>query len=77
MAFIKKDLSAMATTGAANGNTLWYYRNQDGDTLSASNYFNDAGSMMRVGDLVLNGASGGIARVSNVSPEGVVTVTEV
>jgi hypothetical protein len=52
MAFDIKDLSVMAY---ANGFTLWHYRTGDGvGDLDTSGYFNEAGDLLREGDLVIS-----------------------
>lgn len=51
MAFLPKDLSVLAY---ANGFTLWHYTTADLHTqVRVSGYFNAAGHMLRVGDMLL------------------------
>lgn len=75
MAFTMEQLSAMATTGAADGNTLYYYSNSAADDPLAAGYFNAATQQLRQGDLILDGATGRTLRVSSVTGAAVVTVT--
>lgn len=84
MAFDPKNLSALAYS---NGFTLWHYRTSDPMTdVSMSGYFNEAASMLRVGDfvianagigvvpthglLVVRGNSAGVVDLSDVTPVG-------
>lgn len=51
MAFVSDDLSVIAY---ANGFTLWHYATPDAaDGVVRAGYFNDAASMLRVGDMIL------------------------
>jgi hypothetical protein len=85
MAYNPSSLSALAY---ANGFTLWHYRTPDlaGD-IDTTGYFNEAASMLRVGDFVFANANtgatvesgvfivranaGGVVDVSNIIPFGV------
>ena len=51
MSFLSKDLSVLAY---ANGFTLWHYKTEDKyvDVLS-DDYFNDASTVMVVGDIIV------------------------
>ena len=49
MAFLTKDLSVLAY---ANNFTLWHYTTTDAN-VTDSGYFNNAASMMCVGDLII------------------------
>ena len=51
MAYDSTNLSALSY---ANGFTLWHYRTKDSwIDLSVAGYFNDAASMLRVGDMIM------------------------
>ena len=51
MAFELKNLSVLAY---ANAFTLWHYTTSDSaKQVSAAGYFNDASTMLRVGDMIL------------------------
>ncbi len=73
MAFNKAELSQMAYTGADGGNAFWFYSNTDGDTVTATGYFNGAAAELSVGDLVYDVDGAGFVGVSAIS-DGVVTV---
>ena len=58
MAYDPKSLSALSY---ANGFTLWHYRTGDDATdVDDVGYFNNAGPMLRVGDLVFVNAGVGV-----------------
>ncbi|WP_421884665.1 hypothetical protein [Pacificispira sp.] len=68
MAFKSQDLSVIAY---ANGFTLWHYTTPDlAAEVDTSGYFNDAATMLRVGDMILantdtdSGLSSGILHIS-------------
>ena len=82
MAYNPNDLSVLAY---ANGFTLWHYRTPDiAADVDATGYFNEAASMLRVGDFILANAnigatiesgvfivsanSGGVVDVTNIQP---------
>ena len=55
MAFENKNFSVMAY---ANGFTLWNYQTADTlDSITGAGYFNEAGSFMRKGDMILTVAN--------------------
>jgi hypothetical protein len=57
MAFNSKNLSVLAY---ANGFTLWHYTTSDVATVvDTAGYFNEAETMLRVGDMVLANADTG------------------
>lgn len=69
MAFKSQDLSVIAY---ANGFTLWHYTTPDLATdVDTAGYFNDAATMLRVGDMILantdtdSGLSSGILHISS------------
>lgn len=69
MAFQSQDLSVIAY---ANGFTLWHYTTPDLATdVDTAGYFNDAATMLRVGDMILantdtdSGLSSGILHISS------------
>jgi len=74
MAFAKSGLSQMAYTGANGGNAFWFYANVDGDTVTVSDYFNDAAAELSVGDLIYDVDGATFVAVSDITA-GVVTVT--
>ena len=49
MSYVSSNLSVLAY---ANNFTLWHYTTTDAN-VTDSGYFNNAGSMMRVGDLII------------------------
>ena len=62
MSYQSKNLSVIAY---ANGFTFWHYMSEDKATeVSAPDYFNEAGDMLRVGDVLLSNLS-----VGEVEPE--------
>ena len=78
MAYDASNLSALTY---ANGFTLWHYKTPDAATVvDGTGYFNEADSMLRVGDFVFatvaSGAfivasnSGGVVDVSNITGFG-------
>jgi hypothetical protein len=84
MAYSSNGLSALAY---ANGFTLWHYRtDDDADVVDNVGYFNDASSMLRVGDflfvnagmdsvplhgiMIVTDNSGGMVDVTNVNTFG-------
>jgi outer membrane protein assembly factor BamB len=80
MAYDASNLSALTY---ANGFTLWHYKTPDAaDIVDNSGYFNDAASMLRVGDFIFANAnieatmqSGVFIVASNTG--GVVDVSEI
>lgn len=76
MAFNREELSQMAYTGAGTGNAFWFYTNSDGNTVTASGYFDDASEELRVGDLIFDVDGAGFVAVSAIS-DGAVTVVTV
>ena len=80
MAYNAKNLSVLAY---ANGFTLWHYTTADtAATVDTEDYFNDAATMLRAGDMIFanvdtgGGVSGGIFIVSGNSG-GVVDVNDI
>jgi hypothetical protein len=84
MAYSPSNLSALAY---ANGFTLWHYTTPDDDlVVDTTGYFNQAASMLRVGDFIFANCStggtmesgvfivrantGGVVDVTNISPFG-------
>ena len=76
MAFKREELSQMAYTGAGTGNAFWFYTNSEEDTVTATNYFNDAADELQVGDLIYDVDGAGFVAVSAIAA-GVVTVAVV
>lgn len=76
MAFNREELSQMAYTGAGTGNAFWFYTNSDGNTVTASGYFDDVSEELRVGDLIFDVDGAGFVAVSAIS-DGAVTVVTV
>ncbi|MDW3205736.1 MAG: hypothetical protein R8L07_09325 [Alphaproteobacteria bacterium] len=79
MAFKSQDLSVIAY---ANGFTLWHYTTSDPATeVDTTGYFNDAATMLRVGDMILantdtdGGLSSGILHISS-NDDGTVDVDD-
>ncbi len=55
MAYDASNLSALTY---ANGFTLWHYKTEDAaDVVDTSGYFNEAASMLRVGDFIFANAN--------------------
>jgi hypothetical protein len=55
MAYDASNLSALTY---ANGFTLWHYKTPDAaDAVDTAGYFNEAASMLRVGDFILANAN--------------------
>jgi hypothetical protein len=86
MAYNSSNLSALSY---ANGFTLWHYKTNDAAAdVDTTGYFNQAASMLRVGDFVLANASAsgvvesgvlivksnaaGVVDVSNITPFGLI-----
>ena len=84
MAYAPNNLSALTY---ANGFTLWHYKTPDvADDVDTSGYFNEAASMLRVGDFIFANAnvsaamqsgvfivasnSGGVVNVANITGFG-------
>ncbi|HJQ87790.1 MAG TPA: hypothetical protein VJ820_10085, partial [Propionibacteriaceae bacterium] len=64
MAYSPKNLSALAY---ANGFTLWHYKTPDlAADVGSAGYFNDAASMLRVGDFVFANVNTGATIESGV-----------
>jgi len=76
MAFNREELSQMAYTGAGTGNAFWFYTNSDGNTVTASGYFDAASEELQVGDLIFDVDGAGFVAVSAIS-DGAVTVVTV
>lgn len=76
MAFAKSELAQMAYTGANGGNAFWFYSNTNGDTVTASGFFNDAAEELSEGDLVFDVDGVVFYSVSDIA-SGVVTVAAV
>lgn len=76
MAYDNTELSQMAYTGANGGNSLFFYANSGGDTVTASGFFDDVADVLNVGDIILDVDGGIFYRVSAIS-DGAVTVAAV
>jgi outer membrane protein assembly factor BamB len=64
MAYDATNLSALTY---ANGFTLWHYKTPDTkENVDTAGYFNDAASMLRVGDFIFANASIGVSVESGV-----------
>lgn len=80
MAYDASNLSALTY---ANGFTLWHYKTPDlATTVDTSGYFNEAASMLRVGDFIFANANIGATMESGVfivasNSGGVVNVTDI
>ena len=74
MAFDSAELSLMSYTGAKeSGRRFYFYANSGEDTLTDSNFFDDAAEMMGEGDLVFDVHNGIFLQVDGIS-EGTVTM---
>jgi outer membrane protein assembly factor BamB len=80
MAYDASNLSALTY---ANGFTLWHYKTPDiAENVDTSGYFNEAASMLRVGDFIFANANTGATMESGVfivasNSGGVVNVTDI